>query len=206
MGRWPARPQPTAGAHPTVNRPLTGATPAATLTATRAGPSRGRDLACRPPARSRGATPERRIGLREHERGARVERADRAPVLVDDLVVDRPLERALGVLDVDPGEGVRAVEHELDLARRIAEVVHGLEDEPDVLEARQVGGHHHEDRLGDLEHAEVHVVEPLVDVDQGVVVHRRELLGDQRQVLRAGRARRSPATAARAAGRSPSRA
>ena len=62
-------------------------------------------------------------------------------------------------------------------------MVHGLEDQPDVLEAGQVGGHHHEDGLGHLEDAEVDVVEPLVDVDQRVVVHRRELLGDERQVL-----------------------
>ncbi len=36
-----------------------------------------------------------------------------------------------------------------------------------------------------LEDAEVDVVEPLVDVDQGVVVQLRQLLGDERQVLRA---------------------
>jgi hypothetical protein len=55
----------------------------------------------------------------------------------------------------------------------VAEVVHRLEDQPDVLEARQVGGHDHEHGLGRLEHAEVDVVEPLVDVDQRVVVHAR---------------------------------
>src|SRR5262245_19950035 len=56
------------------------------------------------------AAAERRVGLREHERRPGVQRADRAAVLVHDLVVDRALQRALGVLDVDAGERVRAVE------------------------------------------------------------------------------------------------
>ena len=56
-------------------------------------------------------------------------------------------------LTLMPGERVRAVEDELDLAGRVAQVVHRLEDEPHVLEARQVGGHDHEHDLGRLEHA-----------------------------------------------------
>ena len=58
--------------------------------------------------------------------------------------------------------------------------------------------------VGRLEHAEVDVVEPLVDVDQRVVVRAIcELLGDERQVLGADQLGGLRATAARAAGRCP---
>ena len=66
----------------------------------------------------------------------------------------------------------------------VAQVADRLEHEPDVLQARQVGGHDHEHRVGDLEDAEVDVVEPLVDVDQDVVVEAAELVDDRRHVLR----------------------
>src|SRR4029078_4036604 len=56
--------------------------------------------------------PERRVRLREHERRARIEGTDRAAVFIDDLVVDVPAQRALGVLDVDARERIRAIEHQ----------------------------------------------------------------------------------------------
>src|SRR5687768_16959473 len=55
----------------------------------------------------RDALTERAVGPAPHERLARVEGADRAAVLVDDLVVDLAPERRLGVVDVDAGVGVR---------------------------------------------------------------------------------------------------
>ena len=65
----------------------------------------------------------------------------------------------------------------------VAEMADRLEHEPDVLQARQVGGHHDEHRVGRLEDAEVDVVEPLVDVDHDVVVQPAEPLEDDRHVL-----------------------
>ena len=119
-GRWPARRRGYAraltrrSAHPRAyprTRSSRARRQARTVAAAaaRAGLSTAR-------AKCSSDAPSGRIGLREHERRTGVERADRAAVLVHDLVLDRPLERALGVLDVDAGERVRAVEDELDLA------------------------------------------------------------------------------------------
>ena len=44
-----------------------------------------------------------------------VEGADRAPVLIHDLVLDDPPQRTLGILHADAGECVRTVQDELDL-------------------------------------------------------------------------------------------
>src|SRR4051794_4189162 len=125
--------------------------------------------------------PERRIRLREHERRARIESADRAPVLIHHLVLDDPPQGTLRILHADPRECVRTVQDELDLVR-VTEVAHGLEDHSNVLEARQVGRHHDEDHFGRLEHPEVDVIESLVDIDQDVVVDGRKLFQDLRQV------------------------
>src|SRR5207244_2524023 len=100
-------------------------------------------------------SPEQRVGLGEHERRARVQRADRAAVFVDDLVVDRPLERALRVLDVDARERVRTVEDEVHLGLLVPEVSDRLQHEADVLEAGEVRRHDHENRVGCVQDAQV---------------------------------------------------
>ena len=87
-----------------------------------------------------------------------------------------------------------------------AEVADRLEHEPDVLQARQVGGHDDEERVGRVEDLEVDLVEPLVDVDDHVVVQRAEVVEDERDVLlgdelgRLGRRRRQEEVDARSRG------
>jgi hypothetical protein len=66
-------------------------------------------------------------------------------------VLDGPLQRALGVLDVDAGESIGTVEHEVHLLLLVAEEADCLEHESNVLEAGQVGRHHDEDRVGRVE-------------------------------------------------------
>src|SRR5207248_6906350 len=61
------------------------------------------------------AATKRAIGPRGHEGLAGVERGDRAAILVDHLVVDLATKHRLGVLDVDAGERVRSIQHELHL-------------------------------------------------------------------------------------------
>src|SRR6185437_12355104 len=60
---------------------------------------------------------QRRVGLGVRERRPRVLGRDRGPVLVRDLRLELALERALGRADGDAGEGVRAIEHELEPLR-----------------------------------------------------------------------------------------
>src|ERR1019366_1773999 len=94
-----------------------------------------------------------------------------------------PLERALGVLHADPGERIRAVQDEVNLARLHPEVADRLEHEPDVLQARQVSRHHHEELVRVVQDLEVNLVETLVDVDDDVVVERAEVVEDLEHVF-----------------------
>ena len=119
----------------------------------------------------------------DHERIAAVERADGGAVVVDDLELDGALEHALDGLDVDAGEGVAAVEQQLDLVVRRADLVHRLEHQAHVLEARQVGGHDHEQPVGGADDVEAVVVEALVQVDHHVVVQRAQRLDDACHVV-----------------------
>src|ERR1035437_1316115 len=119
---------------------------------------------------------QNRIGLGVHERSAAVERTDGRAVFVYQLVVDASLQSALGVLHVDSRERVRTVEDQPDLVLRVAEVADGLEDETDVLQARQIGRHHDEDEVGDVHDTEVDFVESLVYVEHDVI----ELVGELR--------------------------
>ena len=65
------------------------------------------------------------------------------------------LQGALGRLRVDPRERVRAVQDELDPLALVADVAERLEDQADVLEAREVGRQHDVQVVGGVEHAEV---------------------------------------------------
>src|SRR5690606_28150710 len=77
-----------------------------------------------------------RLLVAEEERHASVERIDHAPAVADDRVIDLAADRVLDVRDPDAQRRIGAVEHELDLAGLVAELLGHLEEEPHVLDAR----------------------------------------------------------------------
>src|SRR5215212_5314149 len=103
----------------------------------------------------------RHLGLpvAEEERNAAVQRVDHAAAVAHDRVIDLPSDGVLDVCDADAEGRVRAVQHEPDLLRAVAELLADLEEQAHVLHARDFEREEREDQIGFVEDGERRVVE-----------------------------------------------
>src|SRR5664280_2168195 len=75
------------------------------------------------PGKAKDVLRDLRLAVAQEERYSPVERIHNTPAVADDRVIDLAADRMLDIGDPDPQGGVGPVEHQLDLIRRVAQLV-----------------------------------------------------------------------------------
>src|SRR3990172_8300030 len=118
------------------------------------------------------------LAVGQEERDATIERVDHAPTVAHDRVIHLPADRVLHIRDPDAEGRIRPVEHEPDLARRVAQLLCNLQEEAHVLDARDLEAQQGQDLVRRVEDPEGGVVERRGAVDDDEVVLLSEPLHD----------------------------